>query len=243
MGYGTDPDGWDADQTAAINFSVSSGERRFYYPIQPSGGFYDWAFLRPTSTLILPSGARTVNMPDDYCGIQGPITATTGSTSTGSVWWNVELTHEANVRQLYAGLPSATGRPTNAATVPGKSLTGQQGQRWSLIVYPQADQEYTLQMTYTLLVDGLADNKPYPLGGAQHAETLLESCLAVAEQRLNDNLGIHEKKFQELLVASMRQDSRNKPQNLGYNRDLSDGYHNNWGYRALNPIAYNGQVY
>lgn len=244
LGYGLDPDGWDDDQLSVINFSVNSGCRRFFYPIQPSGGFYDWSFLRPTTTQILPSGSQTLNLPDDYGGIQGPLTVTTSGSETGSVWWPVQMTHEANVRQLYAALPSATGRPVSACEVPGKVLTGQQGQRFSLLVYPEADQEYILQFTYTVLVDALTDQAPLPYGGMQHAETLLESCLAVAEQRLDDTMQVHEAKFKELLSASMKQDMRHKPQNLGPNLDRSDGYNQNWmGYRPLSPIAVNGITY
>ncbi len=40
---------------------------------------------------------------------------------------------------------------------------------------------------------------------------------------LDDTRGVHEEKFKEQLAISQRLDGRNKPQNIGYNGDRSDG--------------------
>ncbi len=54
------------------------------------------------------------------------------------------------------------------------------------------------------------------------AETFREACLKAAENFLDDSATVHEANFTQLLTRSQDIDRRNKPQNLGYNRDLSD---------------------
>ena len=59
-----------------------------------------------------------------------------------------------------------------------------------------------------------------------HAETILESCLAIAEQRMENQSGIHSQKFVERLTASVAHDKQYyTPERGGYNADRSDhGY-------------------
>ena len=57
------------------------------------------------------------------------------------------------------------------------------------------------------------------------AEVYLESCLSIAEQRLNDDAGIHTEKFKVLLQAAIANDAASHaPHTLGYNADHSDGH-------------------
>jgi hypothetical protein len=78
-------------------------------------------------------------------------------------------------------------------------------------------------MPYYVLPAMLTSGVPYPYGGATHAETILESCLAVAEQRLDDSAAVHSSKYRMCLEASVMADRRHRPQLLGYNGDRSDG--------------------
>ena len=75
---------------------------------------------------------------------------------------------------------------------------------------------------------GTADYKvfaenAYGLGGVPHSETLLASCLDIAELRDDDTLGTHSAKFIQRLAASVAQDRANGPTELGYNADSSAG--------------------
>jgi hypothetical protein len=88
--------------------------------------------------------------------------------------------------------------------------------------WPISDQTYTLTFAYYLNPDYLSGAFPFAYGGAQHAETLLESCLAIAEKILDDAATVHAAEFEKRLAVSMDLDRRTKPQNLGYNRDQSD---------------------
>ena len=83
---------------------------------------------------------------------------------------------------------------------------------------------YVLSYRKLILLNKLSQTNPYPLGGMQHGETILESCLSIAEQRLNDGQkGQHWQQFMTRLAASISYDRRSfTPGFLGYNADRSD---------------------
>ncbi len=91
--------------------------------------------------------------------------------------------------------------------------------------------------------------QPYPYGGGEHSETILEACLSVAEERRDDipmGTGAHGMAFVTRLAASIAMDSRKKPTKLGYNRDLSDEMDLlPWPRRGMNPdpVTVNGIAY
>jgi hypothetical protein len=236
---------WSDYQSAAIEDCVRSGCRQFYVPpaIPPMQGSYDWSFLRPTSQLDFPTGTQTLVLPDDFGGVEGTITCLSSVTQ---ITWPVRLYNENYIRQQYIVDPTMTGRPMAAAVQPIKGTSAMAGQRFELQVFPVADEDYTLVITYYVNPDCLSGAFPYALGGSAHTETVLESCLAIAEQRFDDASTIHSAKFMERLQASISYDRRLKPQVLGYNRDRSDWNHG-WSRQAqylLEPnTTYNGQSY
>ncbi len=212
---------WTTQQDAAITSCVKSGLRNFYYPAAAEGipPGYDWSFLKPWVTLSLASAATVLALPDDFGGFEGRVVIQTPAARS---WWPLDLIGPGMVYQKAAELPSTTGRPCLACLEPLKATGPTQGQRQQLRFWPIADQEYSLQFQYYLLPDALSGSFPYAYGGMAHAETILESCLAVAEQRLDDMAGVHTMKFRERLQASVAFDRKSKPQKLGYNGDRSD---------------------
>lgn len=200
-------------QQTAIDRCVRGGLRGFYY----AGP--NWSFLHPTANLLLASGSNVSPLPDDFGGIEDEITIQT----TGSLtWWPIPLMGEGNVRAQFAVYPATTGRPMMAAVQPLKGTTGTQSNRCQLYVFPTADAAYTLTFQYYVNPDYLSGAFPYAYGGPEHAETLLESCLAVAEKILDDEATVHAQAFAERLAVSTLLDQRKKPQTLGYNHDRSD---------------------
>lgn len=214
---------WTTRQYNDIAAIRKSGERQFYFnPPLPEVGIvagYAWSFLQPVATLTLASGAQTVDLPDDYAGLEGRITLSTTSSNT---WLPLSLVGEGMVRQAYAQQPDATGKPLMAAIRPLRGRGGSWGQRQELFFYPEADDSYTIQFRYYLAPEALSDANQTLYGGPQHSETILESCLAIAEQRLDDAMTVHTEKFKERLLASINMDRRNKPQLLGPVTDRSD---------------------
>lgn len=245
LGHGLGADNgdtaWTATQTYAINSCIKSGLRQFYFPAPINGVSYDWSFLRPIATLTLASGGSVVVLPDDFGGIEGQVTLLSTSSQAS---WPIDVVGEGKIRESFSVLPDATGRPLMTSIVPLKGTGATQGQRYQMTVYPTADQDYRLQFEYYVLADYLTGALPYALGGMAHAETILESCLAIAEERIDDASAVHSQKFQERLAASIATDRRCKPQKLGYNGDDSDA--RNISRRDLyeySRITYAGQQY
>ncbi len=237
-GFG-DPLGvYDDDQKQAIvTDCVESGLRQFYTPPPIDGVPYDWSFLKPTATLYLASGNSTIDLPGDFGGFEGRITITT---SSSRVLLPMRIVNEGIVREQFAADPDASGPPMFASVEWLKGTTVDGSQRAQLYVFPAADQAYTLQVPYYILGDYLTGTRPYALGGAAHAETILESCLAIAEQRYRGGSAIHSAKFMERLAASVAQDRRLKPQSGGRNTDLSDGMDGYRQERGDVVVTYNG---
>lgn len=229
---------WSTQQQSSIDRCVKGGMRKFYY----CG--YDWSFLKPVANLSLAAGSVIVPLPDDFGGFDGQITI---ASPTGQTWIVLDITGIGEIYTRQGQYPTMTGRPQIACQEPVKGTTATQSNRSQLHVFPIADQAYTLRAQYYINPDYLSGAFPYAYGGPEHAETLLEGCLAVAEKLLDDTSGVHDAEFDKLLEVSTDIDRRKKPQTLGYNRDNSDYMDRTWqGPRLghlVNPISYKGTVY
>tara|TARA_B100000519_G_C14254494_1_gene444301 strand:- start:1427 stop:2530 length:1104 start_codon:yes stop_codon:yes gene_type:complete len=213
---------WSSDEGAQIDDIVKSGLRNFYHPPptnnSPRG--YKWSFLEPTTTLSTVAGTSDYTLSADFGGLVGPMTYSTDD----SRWFPIEMTGEHRIRVLrqrdYATLKSD---PRLAAIRPINS-DGSNGQRFQIMLYPTPDKAYTLSYRYHALPGKIDSTYPYPKGGEAHAETILESCLAVAEARMDNNAGIHAAAFQNRLNASISYDKMmHTPDYQGYNGDGSQG--------------------
>lgn len=247
LGFGRGLNGgdqeWDDFQSERIISIVKSGLRQFYFPplLADERTSYDWSFLRPVTTLTFESGASTLTMPDDFGGIEGWITVS--PTTLQRTPWPLRLGTESMVRQQYARLPTTSGPPQMAGLQPIRGTTSRRSSREQLYIWPLADQAYDLQFQYYLLPDALDGTLPYAYGGAAHAETLLESCLSIAEQRLDDAIGVHSMKFMDRLAASVSVDRKHKSQMAGgYNGDRSDQLNCDWP-RQFHGFNYGGIKY
>lgn len=229
-GWGRGPDNddraWDAHKQQTLKQVMKSGLRQFYQA-------HDWSFLTPRVRLTLPSGVSAMKLPFDFGGILSPcIHLIAGSGTTGGT---IKLTND--VRRRLALSPSASGRPCYAEIEPLPDTTKTAGQRWQMIFFPAASAEYTIEFYQTISGQLLTAELPYALGGPEHSETILASCLAVWENRI-DHIppGPAAPRFldyREKLATSIKNDRKKRPQSLGYNGDTSDRFERQWpGYRA-----------
>lgn len=200
-----------ADQDA-VDDQVQSGLRRFYFE-------HDWSFLEPITTLTTVASDKDYDTPDDFGGtIYGDMTFPANE----GPFPPVVQVGEGQIRRLWQE-SSSTARPRLVA-VRALSSDGSSGQRWEILLYPIPDAVYTLTYQYPALKNKLSENKPYPLGGMAHAETLREACLAAAETGEDDEIGIHEARYQAALRRSIVRDNDIRtPPTLGFNRDRGDG--------------------
>jgi len=155
------------------------------------------------------------DLPDIFGAIDGGFTY-----NSQNLYDYIKVVSEKQIRDLRQGTRTI-GHPQWCAIRP-LSATGVTGQRFEVLFYPNPNQSYTLSYAYTPLVDNITSDLPYPWGGMPHTETIIESCLAVAESRVDDGSGEHKQQFMDCLRASVAWDERaTTPETLGYNSDRS----------------------
>lgn len=234
LGYGRGPKygetAWNARQQGAIDPCVKGGVHRFYYP-EPLPGEHTghtWSFLQPTETLTLASGDRTVLLPADFAGFEGPLTnLTSGARPTV-----VAFRDPSFIDRQFSVTPNQTGRPLWAAERPRRSVQPDAEQRRELYVFPAADQSYSLQCRYYLLPAFLDGTRQHCYGGAVHGQTIIASCLALAEERQSGLSGGPEyRNWLTRLTASVSADRRHKPASLGLDTGGED--EGGYGWRDL----------
>jgi hypothetical protein len=184
------------------------------------------------------------DLPTDFADLDGPITFEPGNSMLATP---IQVVGENEIRAELA-VSSTVGRPRLAALRP-KAIDETTWTKYELLFYPVPDDAYVLTYRYKVNVQALSATNLYPPGGAVHAETVLESCLAIAEQQKDGKPGVHTSKYAERLSASISADRMNNaPDTLGYNRDNSDqpmNYWNSyWGHGCgSTPVTYNGVAY
>ncbi len=213
LGFGFSESEWSSDNSQIVNYIVEAGQRQFYFPPPLPGRTvaHKWSFLRPTATLVTVSGTDDYEMPTDFAGIDGEFTY---ATSEGYVPIPVIGEWQIRDRRQYS---TSNGKPRLAAIRP-KATSGTVGQRFEVLLWPCPDAVYNLTYRYVSLPDKMTDTNRFPLGNVPHGETLLASCLAIAEERYNDVSGVQRRYFMERLAASVAFDTQNTaPERLGYN--------------------------
>lgn len=223
-------------QQQAVDRCIKGGLRKFYF----SG--VNWSFLQPVASLSLASAANTAALPADFGGGEGRITVTQAS---GVLWGPLEFGSIGDVYQAESAFPATTGRPQMACVEAIKGTALAASSRSQLRVWPLADQAYTLKFRYYVNPDYLTGLLPYAYGGPEHAQTLLEACLAEAELILDDAATVHAQAFQQSLASSKDVDRRKKPENLGYAADHSDMKHRpgRASQHGLTPLRVGGVLY
>ncbi len=161
----------------------------------------DWVDVSTASVFSL--GRPAYDLPVDFTGrLASEITFRPG---VNEAYPPIRITEPGALQSKQQGNPYS-GVPYLAAVRP-KAFVATTGQRWQLILYPTPDDAYELFYRYKVKPGMLDSTNIYPLGGDQHGETILESCLAIAEQRLMDGGdGIHAAAFAERLAASIAED-------------------------------------
>jgi len=187
-----------------------------------------------TGDIITIDSEDTFALPWDYGGMSGDGTFTYDNSE--SKINTISLVAEARIRH-YRQTSISTGTPWMVAITP-LTTDGAQGQRWQAMFHSPPNEVLTLHYRYYVLPDALVlTDLEYPYGSAAHSETILESCLAVAESREKDMaLTEHQARFGGLLVSSIDNDrGLGEPiVHYGYNRDDSDGSMYSHGHDGYN---------
>lgn len=202
---------WSATTTSDVARILASGQRQFYEPYyrpvpQAPLRAHVWSFLRARAAISISSGTSTYDLPDDFAGF---LCQRLSFASTKD--WSLKLTSMDDVlehiQDFGTSMPTGITQPLLAAYESKSSTLGTTGQRWQIVMWPTPTSSLTITGQYRLNPNALATDTHYPLGGEAHAQTLLESCLAAAEEFMNDQSTLHRDRFQELLAASIQLDT------------------------------------
>lgn len=211
LGYGVDSASWSAAQDNEIDRYVQAGVRRFYYPPAAEGyeEGYQWSFLSPTTTISTAASDAAQDLPDALGRVLGDF-----HYPESDFHHSIVQVSEERYQKLLSRSDD-TG-PPRVARIAHKAQTKGKGQRLEVKWWPIPDAVYTLTYRYEAYTGKLSDTNKYPLGGMRHSELVIASCLAVAEQRANDERGIHTEDYQRMLVAAIQQDRRLGARHYGH---------------------------
>jgi hypothetical protein len=251
-GYGSDDNdpAWSERTEKRIRRAVAGGVRQVYYPPALPGEKVPhlWSFLRPQATFFLADGAYSVQMPEDFGGVEGKIYPQIGTANT-TACEPVLMTSMEALNDLRNAAPASTGRPCYAAERRTKDASAVEPRSY-LEFFPIADRDYTMRLQYYFspaVTDGTGD---YLLGGPELGDLFKVSVKAWADVHY-DNVdprrsGLYAL-FQERLAAGVAIDRRRKGVRLGYNGDRGGRV---WGGSArsglrlgVNSVTYDGQVW
>jgi hypothetical protein len=216
-GYSPDPTAWTPEQLTILEMVLRSGARLFYKPRPIGGAPHEWSFLKPPFQLILPSGEQDVDLPADFAFLVGSLYFIDDSVSRATP---LEQKNIAMIQKLRQGSPDSQSQPQFCAVASSSGPSVLKGQRFMLMLWPKPEQNYTVAGRYSVLPEALDTTRPYPYGGAAHAETLIQACLAASEQ-LNGTPGPHSADFAAALAASIEYDRRVQAQSI----DNVDGFY------------------
>lgn len=203
LGYDRDPNFWDEVQTQDVGDILASGQAQFYWPpplVSEEGASpprHTWSFLKKHATLDLAAGTADYDLPDDFVSMASGFVYTGAKRRVTLVPLEVLLAKRA--------MASETGAP-NYCALRSRAQDQQARPRWEGLFYPTPDTSDTVEYAYVLDPPLLSETNPNPLGGPVHYETLLESCLAVAERMMNDEPGLHTDRFMRCLASSIQAD-------------------------------------
>lgn len=243
-GFGPHSSLWTHAQSKQVQAIMETGLRKFYDPVVLPGERYshEWSFLRPYGSVTTIAEVYEYDLPIDFALMTGPLTFAPGESA---LYPALEIYGEEQLRTRRQWSSASYSRPTMAAIVPKN--VGEDGRtHYSLHFWPTPEAGYTIYFRYRTSPDSLSDEAALPIGGPPHAQTVMEACLAAAEEMAGVGNGTHGVKFIERLRASVSHDRQvNAPDTLGYNHDRSDNRYglDNWHSYDDNLVTYKDQTY
>lgn len=211
-------------------------------------------FSAQTVSYTITDGIQA--LPTSFGGIEGDMTL-----ASGSGYMPVRQVGEDRIREMFLNTAIQTGVPAYFAIRPWRDPNmdriGNQGNigqytRYEVIFFPRPDATYCLSYRYLFIFPGLADllatgtatNELYLPGMAYHSETILASCLAVAEEYADSPNGKHKENYRNRIAASVALDRRSSGASyLGTNDDRSDTLYSQGRASPRVTVTYNNVLY
>lgn len=160
-------------------------------------------------TFVVKRSPANYDLPDNFSRLIGDLHFAAAEYQTA-----ITIVSLGNIEEMRAR-SDQTGTPCFAA-IRYKSSVGSTGQRQEILFWPEPSVYFPLTFAYEVYSGVLSDTYPYPLGGMHLSELYLESCLAVAEQRINGEAGLHTQMYQALLSDAIARDRKRGPRFYGH---------------------------
>lgn len=136
-------------QQEVVDYCISSGLRKFYFPEPIDGRSHQWTFLRPWETIDTIADQGHVSLGDSVAGVEGnlffDVSENAGYRNDGIE--QVSYHKIRRLRQKNQGVVE-TGYPKMAAVVPeyavGSQTDGSQSHRLRIEFWPTPDDIYTI---------------------------------------------------------------------------------------------------
>ena len=219
-----------------VDSVIKSGLRRFYYPLMTDPNVnHRWTFLKPEFRIHLQSGTTDYMLDARIGGLLGNLSYV----ASDQAYIPVESVSVDRILQLRSRNTQIQTFPFHYATR-WIAANGLADQRLELLVYPDPDGLYTLKGRARIRPEALTEDNPVPWGGPECAEAILQSCLAVAEQQIDNEVGSDTAAFRAALSAAIQWDQANTAEtgeSLGF---MYDGYNGDIAGPELRGGEYGG---
>lgn len=212
VSIGTAPTGTDLTTVQDITYRAY---RQFLNPVNPrTGRSHIWSFLKQNYTISVNSDNWRIVLPPNF----------------DRLWMNfkhdlssgypplVKVTKDFILEQRAKG--DTSSYPTHFAIVAGKfdSVAGQFQEVW---FWPAPQSSYVLHCTYIIQPPKPSATTDHFVGGMKAAEAILELALSVAEQQLDDVVGIHTQLAMPMIQKMIEADTADVADGIGRNLDPS----------------------
>ena len=204
LSFGRDYTNLNITQQEDVDSIIRRGLRQFYFPPPSMAGMsHQWSFLRPTASISLVPEVSTYQLPDDFGGITGThLTYSAHSDIRGP-----SLVGEHAFRTAVESNPVQAGRPA-IATVRPRTASGDlvSPTRFDIVFWPTPAKADVLIYEYSVVQDAVSSALSHPAGAAIHGETMIASCLAIAEEYVVSPTTKYKELFRERLASSVAMD-------------------------------------
>lgn len=209
------------DLTAAQNV-VYRAYRRFLYPVSfTEKRTHIWSWLKKEATLLLEASKDEYLLPQDFDALNRPFMFTMNTGHYGSI----TKTSMAKL-MLEKSYNSVSSWPLMCAIYP-ESVSQTVDQNKKVIFYPAPSGVYQLNYSYVCEPPKPSAATDIFFGDAITDETLLQVCLAVAEQESDEKIGIQSQLADQQVQALILKDSNDAPDTVGYVKDGNIGNYGN----------------
>lgn len=201
------------DTRQLSNYIVQRGVRLFYNPPIPpaqDGSVFTWSFLNLRYVTTMIDDTIEYALPSTFGGRVDSVTWSGGGGTASDEYRKVEITSEEELLSLYGKKPTHEGVPEWCAVRPvleSGSEDATSDQSWELLVYPEPNAAVAAKtgvvIRFRTNPDDLSTTNLYPRGNAVHAETIMLSCLSVAELITTRSSGPCHERFMQQLQSSM----------------------------------------